>query len=148
MYRVYQVQEGETLESIARQLNTTIQNLKKINGIQNDNMFLRPGSFLIVPMVDDRFQTYVVKKGDNLYAIAREYDVNYDTLLKLNGLEDADIIYPDQEILIPNKNYQFYITQEGDTISSVANTLKVKPTDLLNQNETIYLEQDQLIIYK
>lgn len=148
MYRVYQVQTGETLDSIANRFNTTVQNLKTINGIQNDSVFLRPGSFLIVPMVDDRFTTYVVKKGDNLYAVAREYGVDYDLLLRLNGLEKTDIIYPNQEILIPNKNYKFYVTEEGDTLSSVANSVNLNPMDLVNQNETIYLEQDQLIIYK
>ena len=43
---------------------------------------------------------------------------------------------------------KFYITENGDTITSVAEKLNVNVLDLLNQNETLYLEDDQMIIYK
>ena len=69
-------------------------------------------------------------------------------IAKLNGLEASSYIYPNQEILIPTKNYKFYITENGDTITSVAEKLNVNVLDLLNQNETLYLEDDQMIIYK
>jgi cell division protein ZapA (FtsZ GTPase activity inhibitor) len=69
-------------------------------------------------------------------------------ILKLNGLESETYIYPNQEILIPNKNYNFYITKQGDTITSVAEELNENVVDLLNKNETLFLEEDQLIIYR
>ena len=147
MYRIYQVEMGETLESIAKKLNTEVSNLKKINGI-NRNLTLRPGSYLIVPALDDRFTTYIVKQGDSIYNISKEYGVDPDLVLKINGLEKENYIYPNQEILIPNKNYKFYVTKQGDTIDSVAEDLNENVIDLLNKNETLYLEADQLIIYR
>ena len=69
MYKIYQVENSETLESIANKLNTDVETLKKINGIKG-SVSLRPGSFLIVPMVDDRFTKYVIQPGDSLYEIA------------------------------------------------------------------------------
>ena len=36
MYKIYQVEMGETLSSIADKLNTTVDSLKKINGITGD----------------------------------------------------------------------------------------------------------------
>lgn len=147
MYRIYQVESSETLETIAKKLNTDVENLKNINGIKG-NVSLRPGSFLIVPMVDDRFTKYIVQKGDNLYEIAKRYDTTVDMITRINGLENSGFIYPNQELLIPTKNYSFYMTKEGDTITSVANELNTNVLDLLNQNETLYLQEDQLVIYK
>lgn len=147
MYRIYQVENGETLESIALKLNTDVETLRRINGIKG-TMMLRPGSYLIVPTLDDRFTTYIVQKGDNIYGIAQRLGVDPSMLLKLNGLEKETYIYPDQELLVPNKNYNFYITKQGDTITSVAEQLNENVVDLLNKNETLFLESDQLIIYR
>ena len=147
MYRVYQVQANDTLESIAQSLNTNVDVLKRLNGI-SDNMQLMPGSFIIVPVTDDRFTTYIVKQGDTIYGIAREYGVDDDVLLKINGLNKEDYIYPNQEIIIPNKNYKFYVTTEGDTLESVVRNLNIDYNNLLGNNKEIFLTEDQLIIYK
>lgn len=82
MYRVYQIQSNETLESIAQKLNTTADVLKRLNGIRDD-ILLKTGSFIIVLMVDDRFKIYIVKQGDTIYSIARDNNLDYDLLLKL-----------------------------------------------------------------
>ncbi len=147
MYRVYQVQANDTLESIAQSLNTNVDVLKRLNGI-SDNMQLMPSSFIIVPVTDDRFTTYIVKQGDTIYGIAREYGVDDDVLLKINGLNKEDYIYPNQEIIIPNKNYKFYVTTEGDTLESVIRNLNIDYNNLLGNNKEIFLIEDQLIIYK
>lgn len=147
MYRVYQVQANDTLESIAQSLNTNVDVLKRLNGI-SDNMQLMPSSFIIVPVTDDRFTTYIVKQGDTIYGIAREYGVDDDVLLKINGLNKEDYIYPNQEIIIPNKNYKFYVTTEGDTLESVVRNLNIDYNNLLGNNKEIFLIEDQLIIYK
>lgn len=147
MYRVYQVQSGETIEQIAQKLNTTVDNLKNINGIQG-NLALRPGSFIIVPMVNNRFTTYVVKKGDNPYSIAKEANIDYDLLLKINGLNNDDYIYPGQELILPSKDYKFYLTKDGDTIKSVMEDLNIDYNNLISNNERIMLKEEQLILYK
>ena len=147
MYKIYQVETGETLESIADKLGTEVDNLKQINGIVGD-MSLMPGSFLIVPAIDDRFKTYIVKKGDTIYSISSMYDVDPKLVLKLNGLESESFIYPEQKIVIPNKNYEFYITKENDTILEVAQNLNRSVDEILQMNENLLLEPDQMIIYK
>lgn len=147
MYRVYQVSTNDTLESIADKLNTTVELLKELNGIKND-MLLMPGSFLIIPNIDNRFNKYTVKQGDSIYAIARENNIDPNLLLKLNGLNEYDFIYPNQEILIPNNNYKFYMTKNGDTLKGVIDNLNIDYNNILNNNEEIFLLEDQLIIYK
>ena len=146
MYKIYQVEMGETLDSIATKLGTDVETLKQINGI-NGNVSLMPGSFLIVPTLDDRFLTYTVKTGDTIYNISSKYGVDPNLVLKLNGLETENYIYPDQKIIIPNTNYQFYITKNNDTLLNVAQSLKKNIDELLQTNENLYLEPDQMIIY-
>ena len=147
MYKIYQIESGETLESIASKLGTEVDTLKQINGIMG-NVSLLPGSFLIVPMVDDRFQTYIVKKGDTIYSISQSYNVDPNLVLQINGLETDDYIYPEQKIKIPNSSYQFYITKQGDTIRDIEQNLNMTIDDILAINENMFLEPNQMIIYK
>lgn len=147
MYKIYQVEMGETLNSIADKLKTDVDTLMQINGIKTD-MMLRPGSYLIVPVLDDRFIKYMVAKGDTIYSISKRYNVDPTLLYKINGLNEDDYIYPNQELLIPNPEYKFYITKDNDTLSDVANRLNENVIDLVSKNETLYLTPDQLLIYK
>ena len=130
MYGIYQVRVDDTLDTIANEIGTAKEELMQINGIVKD-MALRPGSFIIVPRFDNNYIKYKVKKGDNIYALAEKNNVDYKSLLKLNGLDEGDYIYPDQIILIPN-NYQIYITEEET---------------LVENNPNLIVKEEQIIRY-
>ncbi|MFM9276486.1 5'-nucleotidase C-terminal domain-containing protein [Paenibacillus jiagnxiensis] len=46
-------------------------------------------------------EVYVVKSGDTLYAIAKQYGTTWQQLQKLNKIKNAHWIYPGQKIKIP-----------------------------------------------
>lgn len=92
------------------------------------------------------YDYYTIEKGDTLYKIGKEYNINPKLLATLNGLDMDDYIYPGQVLLVPKNEYSYYITKEGDTIDSVANTLGISKENLLNENETIYLMEGQMIV--
>jgi len=147
MYSIYQIQNGDTLDIIANKVGTTKQVLITINGITDSN--LMPGNFIVIPMnVNLPFTTYVVKKGDNIYEIAKNYNVDYETLLEINGLDKNDFIYPNQELIIPNKDFNIYVTKENDSLALVAQKLGAQQIDIIRDNATIYLLPEQLILYK
>lgn len=147
MYSIYQIQVGDTLDTIANKVGTTKQILLTINGLVDTNLV--PGNYIVIPMnVNLPFTTYTVKKGDNIYEIAREYGVDYETLLEINGLNKDDYIYPDQEIIIPNKNFNVYVTRDNDSLATVAAKLGANQVDLIRDNATIYLLPEQLILYR
>lgn len=146
MYKIYQIEYGDTLDTIARKTNTNIENLIKINGFNNDYM-PGVGNLMIVPNNDEIFTTYIVKIGDNVYSIARMYNIDPTTLLMINGLNKDDYIYPNQEILVPNENTMIYITKEGDTVNDVLNNLGVDLETLVKENNKIFVEEDQLMIH-
>lgn len=144
MYKIYQIQNGDTIDTIARLFNISKDELKRINGIK-DNMMLMPGSFIIVPdQVQDDYIDYEVKKGDTMYGISKKYNVDLDTLFELNGLEKDDYIYPNEMIKIPNLMNSIYITKKGETIESLEKKLNTNIENLKNNNE-IYLVEDQII---
>ena len=146
MYTIYQVQGGDTLDGIANKLSISKEEIMKLNGLTNQNVM--PGMYLVVPQKETVLAKYIVKKGDNIYEIARKYNIEPNQLLKLNGLNATDIIYPNQEILIPNSNVKIYITSEGDTLNKVIKELETTAGNIQRQNETIYLLPDQLISIK
>ena len=94
------------------------------------------------------YDTYEIKKGDTLYQISKEFNVNTKLLAEINGLNLEDYIYPGQVLLIPKKNVSYYITKEGDTLNSISNIFGVEEDDLVDQNKTIYLQEGQIIYYR
>ena len=94
------------------------------------------------------YKAYEIKKGDTLYQISKDNNVNTKLLAELNGLNLQDYIYPGQTLLIPKKDVSYYITKEGDTLKSVSELFDIDINDIINQNKTIYLQPGQMIYYK
>lgn len=95
---------------------------------------------------------YVVKNGDSLYKIAKEYNVSVDELLKANGLTNA-LIYPNQVLIIPlntNGNIYFveYVVKENDTLESIADKYNITLDELKNYNnlDKLYLMNEQVLV--
>ncbi len=94
------------------------------------------------------YSYYVIQSGDTLFKIAKEFNMNPKLIAELNGLKIDDYIYPNQTLIIPKKGVQYYITKEDDTLSTLSKVFKAKETDIIIQNETIYLLPGQMIFYK
>lgn len=146
MYRIYLVKVGETLNSIARKLNTTEEALRQLNGF-TPMYEVTAGTSIVVPAKQgSAFDVYVVQKGDTISSISRKLNISIDELLRLNGLDSDDYIYPEEELLIPNEKMSFYITTDDDTLDIVARKLNTTPDKIIEQNETIYLLPEQVIV--
>ena len=146
MYDTYIVKENDTLNEIEKKFNT---NNNILNELNNYNLDLTPGNKIIVPKINSKyFDYYTIQKGDTLYKIANDNNINPTLLAELNGLNETDYIYPNQVLLIPKRGTILYITAEGDTLGEIANGLNTNTTELIKQNENIYLQPEQLIVYK
>lgn len=146
MYEIYITMYGDNLSSIADKFSISVEELERINGKLDT---IVPGMQIVVPKSNRiPFNTYVVKQGDTIYDIARESNLNPKYLLMINGLNENDFIYPNQELIIPKPGYGIYITNNDDSLNSVSSKLGVSVSDILAENGTIYLMPDQLIIYK
>lgn len=146
MYKIYKVSEQDTLESIASKFNTTVNNIRDINGKD----YIVVGELIIVPnnIKSEWFDKYVVEKGDTLYSIANRYNISLIDLLNINGLDKENYIYPGQEILVPKNNIKIIVTGDNDNINSASKKLGLDTRILLEQNDNILLLPDQILIYK
>ncbi len=148
MYEIYKVQTGDTLDSIANKYGTTQALLLQINGLP-DSYTPLPNSEIIVPLnQNSTYKYYTVKKGDNMYRIAEENNVNYELLLQINGLEKDDYIYPNQTILLPKNGLSLYLTKQGDTLSEILENFNTTYQEIKEKNPNIYLAPEQIIVFK
>lgn len=148
MFESYRLGHNEELRDVAEKYNTTVKILQDLNNIYYLDS-IREGMEIVVPVESkDYFNYYVVEKGDNLYAIARKYNINPELLASMNGLNNDDYIYPNQQILIPKNGYSYYITAEGDTLDEVMRVFNSNRDKFLDENKTIYLMAGQLLVNK
>ena len=148
MYDKYLIRYGDTLSSIASKFNTKESTIMELNNIPFPDM-IKEGKEIIVPIKKEKyFEYYTIEKGDNLYSIARRYNINPDLLAILNGLNSDDYIYPNQQILIPKSNYSYYVTKDGDTLDIVSKRFNISPKELIDNNDIIYLLEGQLLVKK
>lgn len=65
-----------------------------------------------VDIEDSGYQTYTVKKGDNLWSIAKRYDISVNELYAANDLNKNSILRVGQQIEIPVEGGSATVSQE------------------------------------
>ena len=122
----YTVQRGDSLYSIAAKYNTTVEELKRINGLTTN--ILSIGQVLKLPSNEsaespsvDEGISYTIQKGDSLYSIAKKYNVTIDEIKELNNLT-SNLLSIGQVLLIPSSTplETTYTVQKGDSLYSIA----------------------------
>ena len=146
MYDTYVIGKNDTINTISSKFNTSPEVIYQLNGFVLD---IVPGNTLVVPRVTSSyFDYYTVTKGDTLFKIASDNKIDASLLAQLNGINKNDYIYPNQTLLIPKAGSILYFTAIGDTLSEVAKGFNISIDKLVSQNDNIYLQPEQLIVYK
>lgn len=124
----YVVQKGDSLWSISSKLGVSVSDIKKINNLSSNNLSI--GQVLIIPSKksDDEESNaeenvYVVKKGDSLWLIAKNYNTSVDEIKRLNNLS-SNTLSIGQRLKIPNaitSNEITYTVKKGDSLWLIAN---------------------------
>ena len=133
------MQRGDTLWNIAKKFNTNVNEIKRLNNLKSNILYV--GQTLRVPeyyKAEDTNISYVVKRGDSLYSIARQYGVNVNDLKRINNLT-SDLLSIGQIINIPSSTT--IVTPSEDDIINEENTYVVKNGDtiFMGNNEYKYI---------
>jgi len=125
----YTVQWGDTLFSLARRFNTTVEAIVALNGLV-DASNIRVGQVLRIPgssaSPPSSGQEYVVQHGDTLYSIASRFGTTVDAIQRANAIVNPTYISVGQRLIIPQGSTPppaggtTYTVQPGDTLYSIA----------------------------
>ena len=148
-YINYVVKKGDTLYSIAKQYGVSADTIIKDNGLTTNNLSIgqtlkirSSGSDVVeecfgeeyIPE-DDASITYTVKKGDNLYNIAKLYNTSALNIMKLNNLS-SDKLSIGQVLKIPTSSTTstIYTVQKGDSLYSIAKKFNTTADSIKSKN--------------
>lgn len=98
-YFEYTVRSGDTLWLLAQRYGTTVDIIKRLNGLTSD--ILRIGQVLRIPTSTSYpYFEYTVRSGDTLWLLSRRFGTTVDAIKSLNGLT-SDALSIGQVLLIP-----------------------------------------------
>lgn len=100
LYSYHVVQNGDNVQSLAKQYQVPLQALIEANGIKNNKVTV--GKMIRIPIHLRKAEqpTHVVEMGDTLYKIAKQYNVSISQLVKWNTLNDANTILAGQTLIV------------------------------------------------
>ena len=138
----YTVKSGDSLWSIAKKYNVSVDELKKANNLTSN--VLRINQVLFIPTKKEEesgnYIVYTVKSGDTLYSIAKNYNIAVSDIIELNKLSN-NILNLGQRLLLPveekviETKYNTYVVKSGDTLYSVAKKYGISVTELKEIND-------------
>ena len=132
---VYTVKSGDSLWSIAKKFNTTVDDLKKANNLTSNSLSI--GQKLVIPGQKESTSNnvYTVQKGDSLYSIARKYNVDVNALKQANNLS-SNLLSIGQVLIIPTgtEDYILYKVVSGDSLYSIAKKYGITMQEIMDFN--------------
>jgi len=147
---IYRVKKGDSLGKIASRFGTSINNLKKINNLKRNTIYVNQKLKVSGSKVHkssyastQSSSKYKVRKGDSLGKIAAKYNVTISSIKSLNKLKNNNI-YAGQ-ILKINSSKSFanssiipvkstYKVRKGDTLGLIAAKHKMSLSKLKSLN--------------
>jgi LysM repeat protein len=151
-YKSYNVKQGETMRSIAKEYNFSTRDLLRLNpGIKRKP---KPNTVIIVPNIyigknisnikneANKGDFYIVKPKETLYGISKKFNITIEDLKKANPkLVDGvkigmQLIIPEstEEVAIDSTTYVIHKVIKEDTFYSLTKKYAVTEEDLKSLN--------------
>ncbi|MDD5711484.1 MAG: LysM peptidoglycan-binding domain-containing protein [Smithellaceae bacterium] len=130
----YKVRRGDTLAKIAKKFDMTVDDLKEINGMKRNALKLHQRLLIPVQGQDDaspsrssETEIHIVKKGDNVYQLAKKAGISPTELRSLNHLRGNRLSIGQRLVLTrpPTKENWISVTEPQSSTSTAAVTLPV-----------------------
>ncbi len=137
---IYVVQPGDTLTSIARRYDLSVNDLANANGLINPQL-IYVGQKLVLPIVAATTRTarmpvanrlYIVRPGDTLFGLALKYNTPTRSLMGANQLHTAGLLVAGQELIIPGDatSNEAAVAQPGTPLPAPLTRIDIGPLPL------------------
>ncbi|MBD8070497.1 peptidoglycan endopeptidase [Bacillus sp. PS06] len=151
--QTYQVKTGDTLWSIAKAHNLTPTELKQINNLTSDMIYIGQSLNVSAANPVQAPSTYTVKTGDTLYSVSRQFNMTVNEMKILNNLS-TDVIKPGQILTVKasvspstqqptSTSTSIYTVKSGDSLWGIATKYNTTVAELKSLNQ---LPSDSLSI--
>ncbi len=149
-FKYHTVSENETVFSISKQYNTTIEDINKVNKIEDNNIKL--GQIIIIPILPDptgkidttRYTFYYVKPKEGKWRVAYNHGITVDELERLNPQIQGRNLQVNEKLVVPknradtkpetDKNFVYYEVKPLETIYSLTKRFDISEEELLRHN--------------
>ena len=145
----HKVSKGDSLWKIAKEFDTEVNVLKKVNYLYSDTLSLNQE--LLIPLSNDQNQTFIpyqahiISEGDTLWNLGIQYKISPAEIAKNNGLRMNSPLRIGKELNIGNKNIFrtinskkrtiLYSVKQGDSLYRIADIFNIEITDIRNINK-------------
>ncbi|WP_186576573.1 LysM peptidoglycan-binding domain-containing protein [Aquibacillus kalidii] len=151
----YTVQPGDSLWAISQKYNTTVSNLKSINNLSSNSIYVNQVIETSETTTSTSGSSYTVQSGDSLWGIAHKHGISVSDLMKWNN-KTSSIIHVGETLSISQtsnsttstestSNMTTYKVSAGDSLYAIANRFNVSVSNLKSWNNlttnTIYIGQ-------
>jgi len=180
----HKIKTGESLSQISRKYRTTTALIKKVNKIRGSQ--IRAGKYLTIPTATKSIGSYklsanarkskiqntprsgnkrihIVRSGQSLWSISREYGISTKALARWNGIAPIDTLSVGQKLVIWTKKVTAvqrvsytdsrpvqnlyalrYTVKKGDSLSRIADRFNIRVVDIKRWNRVgKYLQPGQ-----
>lgn len=166
--KTYIVKKGDTVYKIAKKFGASPEKVKKTNNLGSGKLL--PGAKLVIPAgkspksrhfakkaaslqghnkdshVSDQegsreTQYHIVRKGDSLHSISREYSVTVNDLMEINNIDKPRKIKIGQKIMLQKTGPRSYTVKKGDNIWKISKRFDMAAEEIMEIND---LESEDL----
>jgi LysM repeat protein len=116
-YLTYEIEDGDTIESIAGDFGVSVDTLLNANGLPKGTK-LKTGDKLAILPIDG--VKHIVKSGDTIKSIALKYNADADRILAFNDLPDNALIKPGDFLVIPGGEFHVPLNSKVAPVNTPA----------------------------
>jgi len=151
----HKVSLGDSLWKIAKQYDTEVNILTKVNYLKSTVLSL--DKELLIPLSNDQnqafipYQAHIISEGDTFWELGKKYKIAPAEIAKNNGLSLNAPLTIGKELKIGNKNIYrainskkrtiLYSVKQGDSLYRIADIFNIEISDIKKINE---LEENEI----
>ncbi len=140
----YIVKTGDSLYTIAKKYNTTVEELMKINHLSSSMIY--PNQVLFIPSTCNiNNDTYLTKECESINDILGKFNIDYQTLVKYNDVLKLKLC-ANQLLKVRDNNLNSLTLSRNDSVDGILAKYQKSPYELLKLNEKEWFKENGKII--